>query len=140
MDERISPLTGRTLKRDVRPLELRYKESSVRIDMPGWYGEDDEDALHSGEDMKVSDRALCRLKARAEGLLQAEDIRRIRKKLGLTQKRASEIIGGGANAFQKYEAGDILVSRAMSNLLLLLDRQPDLLKVIEETGGEASAA
>ena len=140
MDERISPLTGQTLKRDVRSLELRYKGLSVRIDMPGWYGEDDEDALHSGDDMKVSDRALCRLKARAEGLLQADEIRRIRKKLGLTQKRASEIIGGGANAFQKYEAGDVLVSRAMSNLLRLLDRQPELLKVIQETGGEASAA
>lgn len=131
MDERISPLTGAPLRRDVRPLELRYRGHSMRIDMPGWYGEDDEDALHSAQDMKISDRALCLLKARAEGLLEPNDIRRIRKQLGLTQKRASEIVGGGANAFQKYEAGDVLVSRAMSNLLRLLDGRPELLKLIE---------
>ena len=56
--------------------------------------------------MKVSDRMLNRLKARAEGLLEPEEIRRIRKKLGLTQEQAGELIGGGPRAFQKYETGD----------------------------------
>lgn len=140
MNERISPLTGKILKRDVRPMDVRYKQLSTRIDMPGWYGEDESDAIHSSDDMKVSDRALYTLEARAEGLHEPNDIRRIRKKLGLTQKRASEIIGGGPNAFQKYEAGDVVVSRAMSNLLRLLDRQPELLKVIEETQNRENAA
>lgn len=139
MDERISPETGRVLKRGVRSLEVRYKDLSAHVEMPGWYGEDENDAIHSSEDMKVSDRALYALKARSEGLLEPGDIRRIRKKLDLTQKRASELIGGGPNAFQKYEAGDVIVSRAMSNLLRLLDRQPDLLKVIEDArDGEAA--
>ena len=49
---------------------------------------------------------LNRLKARTEGLLEPEEIRRIRKKLGLTQAAAGELIGGGPRAFQKYETGD----------------------------------
>lgn len=140
MDERTSPLTGKILKRGVRPLEVRYKGLSALIEMPGWYGEDENDAIHSGEDMKISDRALYALKARVEGLLGPPDIRRIRKKLGLTQKHASEIIGGGPNAFQKYESGDVIVSRAMSNLLRLLDREPSLLKVIEDAKRRETAA
>jgi HTH-type transcriptional regulator/antitoxin MqsA len=61
--------------------------------------------------MKISDRALNRLKARTEGLLEPEDIRRIRKRLGLTQEAAGELIGGGPRAFEKYENGDLLPSR-----------------------------
>ena len=63
--------------------------------------------------MKVSDRVLNRLKARTEGLLEPEEIRRIRKKLGLTQEEAGELIGGGPRAFQKYETGDLLPSRGI---------------------------
>ncbi len=32
---------------------------------------------------------------------------------------------GGTNAFQKYEAGDNLLSHAMSNLLRVLERHPE---------------
>ena len=67
--------------------------------------------------MKVSDRALNRLKARAERLLEPEDIRRIRKKLGLTQQAPGERIGGGPRPFQRYKAGDLLPSRTISSAL-----------------------
>jgi len=73
---------------------------------------------------------LNRLKAHAEGLLEPEEIRRIRKKLGLSQTAAGEIIGGGPRAFQKYEAGDLLPSRAISSALILLDHNPDGLTIL----------
>ena len=70
------------MTRGVRPMNLDYKGRSIVIDMPGWYADDGvTDSVHSGEDMKVSDRALHRLKAQAEGLLEPEDVRRIRRKL-----------------------------------------------------------
>jgi hypothetical protein len=37
------------------------------------------------------------------------------------------LIGGGPRAFQKYETGDLLPSRAISSALLLLDRDPEAL-------------
>ena len=58
------------------------------------------------------------LKARVEGLLEPEEIRRIRKKLHLTQEAAGLVIGGGPRAFQKYESGDLLPSRAISTSTL----------------------
>ena len=122
MTNPVDPETGAILHRGNRPLTLIYKGETITVDMPGWYGAHPDDGVHTGADMKVSDRALNRLKARAEGLLEPEDIRRIRKKLGLTQQAAGELIGGGPRAFQRYEAGDLLPSRAISSALILYQR------------------
>lgn len=73
------------MHRDVRPMTLEYKGQSITFDMPGWYCDESDQSIRTGEDMKVSDRALNKLKARVEGLLEPEEIRRIRKKLGLNQ-------------------------------------------------------
>ncbi|GAN82000.1 type II toxin-antitoxin system MqsA family antitoxin [Acidocella aminolytica] len=98
--------------------------------MPGWYCDASDDSIQTGEDMKVSDRALNLLKARVKGLLEPADIKRIRKKLRLTQKVAGELIGGGPRVFQKYETGDLLPRRAVSSALLLLDREPPALAAL----------
>jgi HTH-type transcriptional regulator/antitoxin MqsA len=127
----VCPETGAPMHRDVRPLALSYRGQSITVDMPGWYSDASAEGIHTGEDMKVSDRALNRLKARTEGLLEPEDIRRIRKKLRLSQAAAGELVGGGPRAFQKYEAGDSLPSRAISSALVLLDHDPASLRVLE---------
>ncbi len=54
----------------------------------------------------------------------------IRKRLRITQREAGTIIGGGPNAFQKYETGDILVSKAIDTALRLLARDPARLQEI----------
>jgi HTH-type transcriptional regulator/antitoxin MqsA len=131
MTNPVDPNTGAPLHRDVRPLTLTYQGQSITVDMPGWYGDQPDEGVFEAEDMKISDRALNRLKARAEGLLEPEEIKRIRKKLDLTQTRAGEIIGGGPRAFQKYESGDALPSRAISSALVLLDHDPKALAVLE---------
>jgi HTH-type transcriptional regulator / antitoxin MqsA len=57
-----------------------------------------------------------------------QTVRRIREKLGLSQRKASALLGGGPNAFQKYESAEAEPSQAMGVLLFLLDQHPDLLK------------
>lgn len=127
----VCPKTGAPLHRRVRPMTLTYKEESITFDMPGWYCDDCEESIHTGKDMKVSDRMLNRLKASSEGLLRPEEIRRIRKKLRLSQETAGLLIGGGPRAFQKYESGDLLPSRAVSSALVLLDHDPSALAVLK---------
>ncbi len=126
------PKTGAPLHRGLRSMILTYKEESITFDMPGWYCDESEESIHTGKDMKVSDRMLNRLKARREGLLESEKIRGIRKKLRLSQEAAGLLIGGGPRAFQKYESGDMLPSRAVSSALVLLDRDPEALEVLKE--------
>lgn len=140
MDERICPETGAVMTRGTRSMTLSYKGRSLEVEMPGWYAEGVADGIHSGDDMKVSDRALHRLKAQAEGLLLPEDVRRIRRRLGLSQREAGLVIGGGPNAFQKYEAGDIVASHAISSALRVLDAHPDALAILFAHRSRQSAA
>lgn len=65
------------------------------------------------------------LQARAA---QRAEIRRIRKKLGLSQQSAAKLTGGGHNAFSRYERGEVAPLPAVVNLFRLLDKHPDLLK------------
>ena len=67
---------------------------------------------------------------RIDGLLTGRQIRAIRKRLGLTQAQAARLMGGGDNAFSKYERGEVTQSAAMNSVLLLLDAFPDGLGVL----------
>ena len=128
----LSPVTGKPMVRDTRPMALKYKGQSVTVQMPGWYCPKSGESIHTGEDMKVSDAALKTLKIKVEKLLAPEDIKRIRQQLGLTQREAGEVIGGGPNAFQKYESGDILLSKGMSNFLRVLEKHPEDVHQLKE--------
>jgi HTH-type transcriptional regulator/antitoxin MqsA len=134
------PKTGLPMVRGERPLTITYRGHSATFDMPGWYCDESGESIHTGDDMVVSERVLNRLKAKVEGLLEPEAVRRIRKRLKLTQKDAGRLIGGGPNAFQKYESGEVLVSKAITSALLLLDRNPDGIMVLKEHRGNDKAA
>uniref|UniRef100_UPI0001C2FA74 HTH-type transcriptional regulator MQSA (ygiT/b3021) n=1 Tax=Escherichia coli (strain K12) TaxID=83333 RepID=UPI0001C2FA74 len=59
-----------------------------------------------------------------------EFIVKVRKKLSLTQKEASEIFGGGVNAFSRYEKGNAQPHPSTIKLLRVLDKHPELLNEI----------
>ena len=61
---------------------------------------------------------------------QSKEIRRIRRKLNLSQAQAARLTGGGHNAFSRYECGEATPMPAVINLFKLLDKHPDLLKEI----------
>jgi HTH-type transcriptional regulator/antitoxin MqsA len=54
----------------------------------------------------------------------------LRKKLELDQREAAEIFGGGVNAFSRYENGKTRPPLALSKLLKVLDRHPELLQEV----------
>ena len=64
MTDPICPETGTPMKRGVAPMTISYKKRSVTFEMPGWYCDECGESIHNGEDMKVSERVLDRLKAR----------------------------------------------------------------------------
>jgi len=111
--------------RDVRPMTLSFRGESITIDVPGWYCDASGESIHTGEDLKTQAKARATLKARALRLHTPDQVRAVRERLGLTQREAGAIIGGGPNAFQKYESGEVLVSKAGSNLLRLLEYHPE---------------
>lgn len=65
--------------------------------------------------------------AEVDEVLGPQEVTKVREKLGLSQRAAGELLGGGPRAFQKYEAGKQAVSTPMSNLLRLLVNDPSRL-------------
>lgn len=62
----------------------------------------------------------------------AGDIRRIRKKLELTQAELAAIFGVGKVAFSRYERGENRPPAPLIKLLKLVERHPELLREIGE--------
>ena len=56
--------------------------------------------------------------------LEPDQIRIIREGLGLSQREAGQLLGGGPNAFAKYESGTLAPAAALANLLLVLKDNP----------------
>ncbi len=131
---------GGLMVRDTKPISIKYKNLTAKFDMPGVYCTNCSESLHSIMDMRISDRALNRLKAQSEDLLLPTSIRQIRKRLSLTQESAGNIIGGGPNAFNKYENGSLLPSKSASNLLRVLSHYPDALKILVNAKTQAPEA
>jgi HTH-type transcriptional regulator / antitoxin MqsA len=130
----VCPQTGKPMVRDTRPMEVSFKGQSATIDMPGWYCNESGESIHTAEDMKVSDTALKELRLQVENLLKPQEVKRIRTKIGLTQREAGLILGGGPNAFQKYEQDTVTVSKPMSNLLRVLERHPEEVEELRKQG------
>lgn len=82
--------------------------------------------------MKESGRILKDFQRKTDGLLTAEEIKGIKKKLNLTQEKIAEILGGGGKSFARYETGMVCQSRGMDNLLGILDAYPFTLQVIQK--------
>lgn len=115
---------GADMVRDVRPDEVVYKGHSEKIDQPGWYCQGCDEVVLDGADSAVADEAFIRLRAEVDGVLTPQEVARIRQRLGLSQRQAGALLGGGPRSFQKYESGTDWVTKAMANLLRLLDRDP----------------
>lgn len=122
-----SPETGEALNRGLRPFTVTYKGRSVTVDLPGYYPAGDGDGVLVGDDMALADAALRTLKEQVDGLPTPTTIRRIRSKLKLSQRAAGAVFKVGVGAFDKYERGLIEPSGPTVQLMVLLDRHPELL-------------
>ncbi|MBZ5628396.1 MAG: type II toxin-antitoxin system MqsA family antitoxin [Acidobacteriia bacterium] len=115
----------------------RFEDETFTIDhaamtvvvegLSGWRcdacGEVEFDADSARRYAAAGDDLVLRERAR-----QSKEIRRIRRKLGLSQIAAARLTGGGHNAFSRYERGEATPMPAVINLFRLLDRHPELLK------------
>lgn len=123
----ISPETGETLTRQVRPFTVTYKGESMIVDLPGYYPTSGDEGVHVGDDMIAVDAALRTLKEKIDGVPAPATIRRMRTKLKLSQREAGSLFKVGENAFDKYERGLIEPSGPTIQLMTLLEKHPELL-------------
>ncbi len=116
------------LVRDSRDLSYTYGGRSTVIRQSGDFCNACGEGTFSSDESEQYLAAINIFRARVDSeLLMPGELRRIRKKLGLTQKEAGEIFGGGIRAFSQYERGETRQGKALDKLLRLLDRHPQLL-------------
>lgn len=138
-DTMASAESGRPMRRGVKRLTIEIDDIRFSYNQPGWWCSlDDPDDLEGqlvDQDNKIRAAALseARAAARAHGrgellAITPLAIRAIREKCGLSQRQAAKVFGGGAKAFEKYEAGEIIPTGAMRRLLALAARRPELFK------------
>ena len=88
------------------------------------------EAIVNKDSARRAEKMLKDFGRSVDGLLMAADIKRIRRKLHLTQEQMATLLGGGLKGFARYENGQVVQSRAMDNLLRILDRFPESLGVL----------
>ncbi|WP_457968120.1 type II toxin-antitoxin system MqsA family antitoxin [Pseudomonas sp. R4-84] len=113
-----------------RTFAVDYKQVTRQVsDTAGWecrvcgeiefdHDTDSAERYSKASDLLLEDYALA---------IGAE-IKRIRRKLHLTQKDAVKLLsGGGHNAFSRYERGEVAPAQSLFVLMRLLDRHPHLM-------------
>ena len=120
--------TAKTARFKNETFHVSHKGLSLEVKgLSGWRcagcGEIEFDAKSAHQYAAAGDRLV--LQARE---MERSEIRRIRRKLGLSQVTAAKLTGGGHNAFSRYERGETAPLPAVVNLFKLLDKHPDLLK------------
>lgn len=109
-------------------IAYRGHQSNVRA-LDGWHCPACGEIEFSGKEGERYAQALEKLRLKVDSE-EAAELVRIRKKLGLSQRRAAEIAGGGVNAFSRYENGKAKPVAAVVNLFRLLDKHPELMDEI----------
>jgi HTH-type transcriptional regulator/antitoxin MqsA len=72
------------------------------------------------DQIKRNQRRITGAKRAKDGLLAADEIRRIRELVHMSQSEAAKILGGGPNGFSKYERDEVVQSFPMDILLRLI--------------------
>jgi HTH-type transcriptional regulator/antitoxin MqsA len=123
--------SNNTLVSEVRELTYAYLGRKTAFPQEGSYCSSCGETIFTSQQGDDYLARINRFRAEVDMLpLPPSEIRRIRKKLKLTQKEAGDVFGGGIRAFSQYERGESRPLKSTDTLLRLLDRHPDLLAEI----------
>ncbi|PTQ87188.1 type II TA system antitoxin MqsA family protein [Agitococcus lubricus] len=111
------------MQHESRNLTFTYKDQHVVVEaVEGCYCPDC-GAAYLEDNGRYAES--CATLVRHTTVAEAALIRETRKKLGLTQREAGELFGGGVSAFSEYERGKTQPHKATLLLLRLLNAHPE---------------
>lgn len=117
------------LERRTKAMTYQFKGRSLVLEQPGEWCDYCDEGILNGKDLQATQPQLKDFRKSVRKEI-AQSYKSIRQKLGLTQKRAGEIFGGGVNAFSRYERGETEPPLATEKLLRLLEKHPELLNEV----------
>jgi HTH-type transcriptional regulator/antitoxin MqsA len=121
------PSCGGVMRRGEEEETVTFQGESLTYQQPGWHCETCDDGILDGTDNEYADAALHEVMARAKhSPMSPLMIRAAREAVGISQRQAGKVFGGGPTAFYKYETAKAVPSEGMANLLRLALERPDL--------------
>ncbi len=120
MKNKICPVCGEGhLHSETELVEFEYKNIKKVLTTKYSICNECDSEIASEDDAKFNKRSVTAFHKTVDGLLTGDELKKIRKVLGITQQQASIIFGGGPNSFTKYENDDVIQSVAMDSLIRL---------------------
>ena len=121
------PSCGDEMHYGERDETVTYQGHSLTFSQPGWHCDGCGDGIVDGADNEVADAALHEVMAQAKkSPISPLLIRAAREAVGVSQREAGTVFGGGKTAFYKYENAKAVPSEGMANLLRVAIERPEL--------------
>ncbi|MCK5198621.1 MAG: type II toxin-antitoxin system MqsA family antitoxin [Spirochaetales bacterium] len=138
-DLKLCPLCESPLVKESRNVNAVYKDKNFSYLQPGeWCSECGEGFL-SSEDLALSKQERTDQKRIIDHRLISGEIRKFRKSNKLSQKKASELFGGGPKAFSKYERGEVIQNKSLDILMRLINARKISIGDVEDVEIAAEA-
>ena len=127
-------LCGEQAIRDTRPIDYTYKGHKITLGQPGTYCDSCGESLLEPEDLSATRIELMEFQARVDHILGPKQVKEIRKTLKRSQKQLADLLGGGPNAFSRYERGVTAVPKSVSVALKFMAKHPEEIEEIDNQG------
>ncbi len=128
----ICPICGSgPLKATKSKEDFEYKGHILSLELTSYSCDVCSESFFDNEEMKANQKTVKDFQRRVDGLLTSDEIKKIRQKYGLSQRKFARILGVGEKSFTKYELGLVSQSRGMDNLLRLIDEIPENLSLLK---------
>lgn len=120
-----------SLEKTVREETFEYKGESLTVpDYVVYRCPSCEEGIVDKNTLRDTEKVIRDFHREVDGLLTSKEIKKIRTSLGFTQEAMGGLLGGGEKSFARYETGRVTQTKAMDNLLRILDTYPFILDVI----------
>ena len=127
------PICGSgSIKVEKKPETFEYKGQTFTLELTVYSCDVCEEDFFDNNEMKRHQKTIKDFQRRVDGLLTSEEIKQIRNKYGLSQRELAHILGIAEKSIAKYEAGFVAQSKAMDNLLRIIEKFPDVLKYLKQ--------
>lgn len=128
------------LEKTVLEETFKYKGQSLKVpDYVVYHCPSCEEGIVDKNTLRDTEKIIRDFHREADGLLTSKEIKKIRRSFGLTQEAMGVLLGGGEKGFARYETGRVTQTKAMDNLLRILDTYPFILEfMMNQSAGEVT--
>lgn len=121
------------VRHEIREESYTYKGQTTSFLVEGEYCQECGEAVLSREESQRLNKEMLAFNAAVNaGQFNPERIQNVRKRLGLDQKEAAAMFGGGVNAFSRYERGKIVPPQSLEVLFELVEKHPEMAERVKE--------